>query len=299
MGYPNDLGNLYVFRSTWKLADPGVQFHATEVPKSLRQRRQLSGPRGVEGSSASSCRNTSTSTHTHTYIYIYIIYVYCNHPEVDRKQDLQRKVHFSDFSENVWKFHIHPYSIYSRISIFIDLSSLVYIHNNKFAWFCMYVRLCPNCHPWLHDHRKAKLHPENKCHMCHIHRIFTRIARSWGLTMDLPWNQGNRTVWRRRSACAWCYLACLRAMNIAMEALNQLFSGDRIGFLMGCIVCLHIKSYRYIDIYICIIYIYKYMATVIFGSIEKWEIPQNCNVKRKAMEKLWLTIKFGATTRKS
>lgn len=34
------------------------------------------------------------------------------------------------------------------------------------------------------------------------------------------------------------------------------------------------------------IYIYKYMATVIFGSIEKWEIPQNCNVKRKAMEKL-------------
>ena len=73
LGYPNDLGNLYVFRSTWKLADPGVQFHATEVPKSLRQRRQLSGPRGVEGSSASSCRNTSTSTHTHIYMYIVII----------------------------------------------------------------------------------------------------------------------------------------------------------------------------------------------------------------------------------
>ena len=51
-----------------------------------------------------------------TYIYIYI----CNHPEVDRKLDLQRKVHFSDFSENVWKFHIHPYSIYSGIGIFIQ-----------------------------------------------------------------------------------------------------------------------------------------------------------------------------------
>jgi hypothetical protein len=60
-----------------------------------------------------------------------------------------------------------------------------------------------------------------------------------------------------------------------MEALNQVFSGDRKLDKMGCIVCLHIKSYKYI-----------YIATVIFGSIEKWEIPQNCNVKREAMEKL-------------